>query len=88
MKNKSIFVIIVEPIGDYGGMINFDMEYMKSLVDLGIGVKLVTYVDNVSLTMDKNIWPLFNGIYGKSLLWVRGLRYFWTWMKILNKAKN
>lgn len=69
-------VAVIEPVGGHGGMHFYDLSLCRSIVKARADATLFT-CDETPVTGNEG-FPVrlpYRGIYGRSLAWVRGLRY-------------
>jgi hypothetical protein len=71
-----VSVAVIEPVGGHGGMHFYDLSLCRSIVKARADATLFT-CDETPVTGTEG-FPVrlpYRGIYGRSVAWVRGLRY-------------
>jgi D-inositol-3-phosphate glycosyltransferase len=86
--NLPMLVIMVDPIGAHGGMLDFDSAYCRYLAAEGLEVVFVTNASNHVASQHFDTWCEFVGIFGKRPLWFRGLMYAVGYLKLLSKLRH
>jgi glycosyltransferase involved in cell wall biosynthesis len=83
-----VSVAVIEPVGGHGGMHFYDLALCRSIVKARADATLFT-CDETPVTGTEG-FPVrlpYRGIYGRSLAWVRGLRYLLGSLRALPGAR-
>lgn len=83
-----VSVAVIEPVGGHGGMHFYDLALCRSIVKASANATLFT-CDETPVTGTEG-FPVrlpYRGIYGRSLAWVRGLRYLLGSLRALPGAR-
>jgi D-inositol-3-phosphate glycosyltransferase len=83
-----VSVAVIEPVGGHGGMHFYDLSLCRSIVKASADATLFT-CDETPVTGTEG-FPVrlpYQGIYGRSRAWVRGLRYLWGSLRAMFGAR-